>query len=424
MRRRTLNELEEKTYPFPDSDVVAMLDDLLDKKVISLPECRRPEEMNRTDSPRYCKFHRFISHPTEKCFVLKDLILKLAQQGKIELDLEDTVAVHTTTIVFGSLDHVPLRSMHDHSRQCSSHTAFPTQPSPGASNQDASTGNKEGWTSATYKKTRKPRPQATRPKEEPKPAPRTLVFDRLDHSKPRISALDRISGRDRTSVFKRLKTPTPQRSVFERLSKPKKQSGKARSPPQQSAADRLEETNKFSRNRKTTPKGEKLDSLAGKDDVQSLIPSRMKRQATLEVDTKGPLKDRTEEKAQEDKEDEILEEDVTSGSVNSKFSPQSLGACSKNMPVKPSEVEGWTYVTPKKLHKKHMSSPQAHQWERGQNSSCSPLEQCESVGDNETLTRSSSIPITMRDIFPEDFFNYSVKAPCYEDCEERLSQIA
>ncbi|KAM1044843.1 hypothetical protein ACFX2J_035725 [Malus domestica] len=180
--------------------------------------------------------------------------------------------------------------MHDHSRQCSSHTALPTQPSSGASNQDASTGNKERWTSATYKKTRKPRPQATRPKEEPKPAPRTLVFDRLNYSKPRISALDCISGRDRTSVFKRLKTPTPQRSVFERLSKPKKQRGTARSPPQQSAADRLEETKKPSRNRKTTPKGEKLDSLAGKDDVQSLIPSKMNRQATLEVDTKGPLK--------------------------------------------------------------------------------------------------------------------------------------
>ncbi|KAM1512695.1 hypothetical protein ACFX1Z_024226 [Malus domestica] len=108
MRRRTLKELEEKIYPFPDSDVVAMLDDLLDKKVISLPECRRPEEMNRTDNPRYCKFHRFISHPTEKCFILKDLILKLAQQGEIELDLEDTVAAHTTIIVFESLDPVHL----------------------------------------------------------------------------------------------------------------------------------------------------------------------------------------------------------------------------------------------------------------------------------------------------------------------------
>ncbi|KAM1264376.1 hypothetical protein ACFX2J_034191 [Malus domestica] len=443
MRRHTLKELEEKTYPFPDFDVVAMLDDLLDKKVISLPECRRPEEINRTDSPRYCKFHRFISHPTEKCFVLKDLILKLAQQGKIELDLEDTVAAHTTTIVFGSLDHVPLRSMHDHSRQCSSHMAPPTQPSSGASNQDSSTGDKKGWTSATYKKTRKPRPQATRPKEEPKPAFRTSVFERLNYSKPRISTLDCISGRDQTSVFKRLETPTPQRSVFERLSKPKKQSGTARSPSQRSALDRLEETKKPSRNMKTMPKGEKLDSLAGKNDVQSLIPSRMKRQATLEVDTKGPLKvrrrtiiytgqssrqqtqgDCTEKEAQEDKEDEILEEDVTSGSVNSKSSPQSLGACSKTMLVKPSKVEGWTYVTPKKLHKKHMSSPQVHQWERGQSSSCSPPEQCESVGDNETLTRRSSIPITMHDIFLEDFFNYSVKAPCYEDCEEQLSRIA
>ncbi|KAM1729022.1 hypothetical protein EV1_019147 [Malus domestica] len=267
MRRRTLKELKEKTYPFLDSDVVAMLKDLLDKKVIDLPECRRPEEMNRTDSPRYCKFHRFISHLTEKCFVLKDLIMKLAQQGKIEFDLEDTVAAHTTTIVFGSLDPMHLRSMHDHSRQCSSHTAPPTQPSPGSNNQDASIGDKEGWTSATYKKMRKPKPQATRPKEEPKPAPRTSVFNRLNHSKPRISALDRISGRDRTSVFKRLKTSTLQRSVFERLSKSKKQSGTARSPPQRSAADRLEETKKPSRNRKRTPTEEKLDSLAGKDDV-------------------------------------------------------------------------------------------------------------------------------------------------------------
>ncbi|KAB2595807.1 hypothetical protein D8674_031257 [Pyrus ussuriensis x Pyrus communis] len=51
MRRRTLNELKEKTYPFLNSDVVAMLKNLLDKKVIILPECKRAEEMNRTDSP-------------------------------------------------------------------------------------------------------------------------------------------------------------------------------------------------------------------------------------------------------------------------------------------------------------------------------------------------------------------------------------
>ncbi|KAM2698306.1 hypothetical protein EV1_037327 [Malus domestica] len=104
MRRRTLKELEEKTYPFLDSDMVAMLDDLLDKKVIGLPECRRPEEMNHTDSPRYCKFHRFISHSTEKCFVLKDLIMKLAQKGIIELDFDDVVKSNYTTITYSSVN--------------------------------------------------------------------------------------------------------------------------------------------------------------------------------------------------------------------------------------------------------------------------------------------------------------------------------
>ncbi|KAM2692937.1 hypothetical protein EV2_007166 [Malus domestica] len=58
--------------------------------------------------------------------------------------------------------------------------------------------------------------------EEPKSAPRTSVFDRMNHSRPRILALDCISGQDQTSVFKRLNTLTSQSSVFERLSKPKK----------------------------------------------------------------------------------------------------------------------------------------------------------------------------------------------------------
>ncbi|KAM1084578.1 hypothetical protein ACFX2I_022778 [Malus domestica] len=207
MRRRTLKELEERTYPFPDSDVVVMLEDLLEKKVIGLPECKRPEKMNRTDSPRYCKFHPFISHSTEKCFVLKDLIMKLAQKGIIELDLDDVVKSNYTTF--------------------------------------------------------------------------------------------------------------------------------------------------------------------------------------------------------------------TSGSSDSKFSLQPLGASSKT-----SKVEGWTQVTPKKLHKKHTSPPKVRQSERGQSNSCQPSKQRERVEDDEISTHRPSIPITMRDFLPENFFKHAVKAPCYEDCEERLSQIA
>ncbi|KAM2005296.1 hypothetical protein ACFX15_000500 [Malus domestica] len=175
-------------------------------------------------------------------------------------------------------------------------------------------------------------------REEPKSAHRTSVFDRMNRSRPRTSALDHIGDQNRTSVFKRLNRPTSQSSVFERLSKPKKQSNKVSSPPRQSALGRLEDNMKFSGNRETTSKEEKLDRLAEKGDIRSLIPLRMKRQAILEVDANEPLivrrrtiihtgqssyqqaqEDDTKEEVQdvfhitiqEGKEDEIPEEDVT-----------------------------------------------------------------------------------------------------------------
>ncbi|KAM1932935.1 hypothetical protein ACFX15_017309 [Malus domestica] len=79
--KNTLRELEQKTYHFPDSDMAAMLEDMLEKKVIELPECKRPEEMNCVNDPRYCKYHRIVSHSVGKFFVLNELIIKLAQQG-------------------------------------------------------------------------------------------------------------------------------------------------------------------------------------------------------------------------------------------------------------------------------------------------------------------------------------------------------
>ncbi|KAM1000849.1 hypothetical protein ACFX2I_007440 [Malus domestica] len=109
---------------------------------------------------------------------------------------------------------------------------------------------------------------------------------------------------------------------------------------------------------------------------------------------------------------------ITFGSSDSRFLPQPLEASSKT-----SKVERWTQVTPKKLHKKHTSPPQVRQSERGQNSSCQPSKQRERVENDEISTHRSSIPITMRDFFPEDFFNHSVKTLCYENCNECLSKI-
>ncbi|KAI5337678.1 hypothetical protein L3X38_016949 [Prunus dulcis] len=88
-----------------------MLEDLLEKKVIKLPECKRPEEMNRVNDPKFCKYHRIVSHPVEKCFVLKELIMNLARQGRIELDVDEIADANVATKVFGSFDPVPLPAL-------------------------------------------------------------------------------------------------------------------------------------------------------------------------------------------------------------------------------------------------------------------------------------------------------------------------
>ncbi|OIS96953.1 hypothetical protein A4A49_50530 [Nicotiana attenuata] len=97
-RRPTLKELEAKVYPFPDSDVPTILDELLGKKVIDLLESKRPEEIGKVGDPKYCKFHRVISHPTEKCFVLKEKIMALVSEGKIIIDMDETAEANHASI--------------------------------------------------------------------------------------------------------------------------------------------------------------------------------------------------------------------------------------------------------------------------------------------------------------------------------------
>ena len=88
-RRSSLKEWEQKVYPFLDADMPEMLEQLLKLKLIELPKCKRLEEMRKVDDPKYCKYHHIISHPIRKCFVLKELIMKLAKERKINLDFND-----------------------------------------------------------------------------------------------------------------------------------------------------------------------------------------------------------------------------------------------------------------------------------------------------------------------------------------------
>ena len=74
-----------------------MLDELLKSKLIQLSESKRAEKANRVNDPNYCKYHRLISHPVEKCFVLKDKIMKLHKEGKVEF-VDETASSNLASI--------------------------------------------------------------------------------------------------------------------------------------------------------------------------------------------------------------------------------------------------------------------------------------------------------------------------------------
>ena len=113
-RKLKLQEMQNTQYPFSNSDVSEMFDHLISLELIELPKMKRPEEANQTNDPKYCKYHRLISHPIKQCFVLKDKIIELAHQGKIIFDDEimtsnlSMVTLKTVsafpTIQFGSFE--------------------------------------------------------------------------------------------------------------------------------------------------------------------------------------------------------------------------------------------------------------------------------------------------------------------------------
>ena len=98
VHRLTFKEHEQKVYPFPDKDVPNILEQLLQLKLIELLECKRPEDMGKADDPNYCKYHRIIGHPIQKCFVFKEQIMNLAKENKIDLDFNEVVGSNHVTI--------------------------------------------------------------------------------------------------------------------------------------------------------------------------------------------------------------------------------------------------------------------------------------------------------------------------------------
>jgi hypothetical protein len=176
-KKPSLKERQEKVYPFPDSDISRMLDDLLEANIIELPEVKRPDEANQVDNPNYCKYHRLISHPIEKCFVLKDKIMRLHENGDIVFDNEVAASNITTmvnlgphqslpTISFGSFEPIKLDIILPTSFTASSSQTPCITLAPHVDNSKLDSSENyddKGWTLIMHRRGRKRHIQMTKP---------------------------------------------------------------------------------------------------------------------------------------------------------------------------------------------------------------------------------------------------------------------
>ena len=108
----TLKELHEKKYQSLNSNLLGMVDDLLEKGVIQLLEPKRSEDVGGTADLKYRCYRRMVSNFLEKCVMLKERIMRLIEDETIILDLDDMVKTNhiscqikgLSLIQFGSLE--------------------------------------------------------------------------------------------------------------------------------------------------------------------------------------------------------------------------------------------------------------------------------------------------------------------------------
>ena len=63
-----------KSYSFKDEHVVSLLKLLQKSNRLKLLEIRHLEEEGKTDDPNYYLYHRMLGHPTNNCYIFKDVL--------------------------------------------------------------------------------------------------------------------------------------------------------------------------------------------------------------------------------------------------------------------------------------------------------------------------------------------------------------
>jgi hypothetical protein len=86
-RRPTLAERQNREYSFPVEEIGDLFTGLVQLKLIDLPDSKRPEEANMSNDPNFCHYHRILGHTLKDCFVVKNIIQKMIDEGTVDADL-------------------------------------------------------------------------------------------------------------------------------------------------------------------------------------------------------------------------------------------------------------------------------------------------------------------------------------------------
>jgi len=74
-----------KLYSFKDEHVISLFKLLQKSNKLKLSEIRHPEEVEKTDDPSYCLYHRMLGHPTKNCYIFKVILQALIDVEVLKL---------------------------------------------------------------------------------------------------------------------------------------------------------------------------------------------------------------------------------------------------------------------------------------------------------------------------------------------------
>ena len=93
---------------FKDDQVVKLFKLLHKSNKLKLHEARRPEDVGKVDDPKYCLYHRMIGHPTQSCYIFKDMLQALIDADVLKLRPDQqVVTANAVSLQFRDMPPVP-----------------------------------------------------------------------------------------------------------------------------------------------------------------------------------------------------------------------------------------------------------------------------------------------------------------------------